>query len=391
MGLFGSSKKSSHPPPPPPPPPPQAGPSGARPQAHQAPVQQIQHAPAGSIGIGIETEFMLKARRHDAASNQSLHLFARKMCNDYNGSVPGKHPRMFSLVQNLFEGPPHLHWCLVNDPTCETTKEPWGIELVSPILRIYPGSAWREHVEAAWNFLETLYTVHVDKNCSTHIHLSLADGYTISQLKRLAQAVIHFEPAIEALVPPDRRGNEYARSNWIDNSNFGYRNLSREQSIEQLEKCMAIDEVIRLMNPNDSRYFGWNFLAMKKYKTVEFRRGAGSRNVNDVFMWVEFALSFLQASLKLGSAASLKQYPASVGGLSMFISFAGLQNQPGMNSSVHLNRLFAGRNPNEHVPPKPVGNLTPERRKKLEKKLKVDASTNPMLTKIHYAQSAGLI
>ncbi|CAJ2514283.1 Uu.00g024020.m01.CDS01 [Anthostomella pinea] len=158
-----------------------------------------------------------------------------------------------------------------------------------------------------------------------------------------------------------------------------------------IDKCVALDEVINLMNPNQSRYFGWNFLAMKKYKTVEFRRGSGSRSEDDVFMWAEFALSFLQASVRLQSASSLKDYPASVGGLSMFISFVQLPDKPGMNDSVHLGRLFAGKRPDEKVSPVPVGKLSPEKQKKLEKKLKADALSNPMLTKVYYAQSAGII
>lgn len=263
--------------------------------------------------------------------------------------------------------------------------------MVSPLLRVHPGSNWRADVEAAWQFLRTHYLVTADENCSTHVHLSLAKGYSPLQLKRFAQAVIHFEPAVEALVPVDRRGNEYARSNWIDNPHFGYRRLSRQQSIMELEACDSIDAVISMMNPHDSKYFGWNFLAIKKYRTVEFRRGAASRSVNDVFMWVEFAMSFLQASLKLRNVDAFSTYPATVGGLSMFIQHAGLQDQPGTTDSRFLDRLFANHGPGETLAPTPVGKLTAEKRKKLEKKIKADSQSNPMLTKIVYAQMSGII
>ncbi|KAK6855676.1 hypothetical protein PG995_007827 [Apiospora arundinis] len=374
------------PPPPFPPPPPPQGPSRARPAAAQ-PAER----PPGSIGIGIETEFLLDVRRPVPGENQSMRLFAREMCKRYNTLVPARHPRMFSLVQNMFEGPTHLHWCMTQDPTIETAREPWGIEMVSPILSVYQGSLWRRDVDATWRFLEQNYTVTANEDCSTHVHMSLTDGYTVVQLKRLAQAIIHFEPAIEALLPPARRGNEYARSNWVDNENFAYRKLTRDQSIAVIEGCRDADEVINLMNPKQSRYFGWNFLALKKYSTVEFRRGASSLTVEDVFMWVDFAISFLQASMRVRGMEDFKMYPPSVGGLSMFVHFANLPSDPGMHVATHLDRLFAGRKPNERVEPVPVGRLSAEKQKKLAMKIKADSQSNPMLTKIYYAQNSGVI
>lgn len=107
------------PPPPFPPPPPPQGPSRVRPAAAQPAVR-----PPGSIGVGIETEFLLDARRAGPDENQSLRLFARALCKKYNALVSPEHPRMFSLVQNYFEGPTHLHWCMTQDPTVETAREP---------------------------------------------------------------------------------------------------------------------------------------------------------------------------------------------------------------------------------------------------------------------------
>ncbi|POS70590.1 hypothetical protein DHEL01_v211019 [Diaporthe helianthi] len=204
-------------PPPPPPPPPQL-PVEPRPQRPTAPQPSgsswTPSISSESLGIGIETEFLIEAR--DAR----------------------------------------------------------GMEIISPILRFQKNSAWRQHVQSLWRFLDSDYKVTADETCSTHVHVSKAEGYTSEQLKRLAQAVIHFEPAFEALVPPERRKNEYARSNWIDNKNFGYQRLSRPQSITLLEGCTTVREVVDLMNPDGSKYFGWNFQAIPKYSTVEFRRGA---------------------------------------------------------------------------------------------------------------------
>lgn len=69
-----------------------------------------------------------------------------------------------------------------------------GIEIISPLLRIYPGSMWRDEVEALWSFLHRAYFISGNSNCTTHVHVSRAEDFTLLELKRISQAVIHFEP-----------------------------------------------------------------------------------------------------------------------------------------------------------------------------------------------------
>lgn len=80
--------------------------------------------------------------------------------------------------------------------------------------------------------------------------MSVAGGYSLEELKRLSHAIIHFEPALEALLPEDRRGNEYTKCNWIDNPNFGRRRVSRRESMALIERCTTGRELILLMNPD---------------------------------------------------------------------------------------------------------------------------------------------
>lgn len=245
-----------------------------------------------------------------------------------------------------------------------------------------------------WTFLGGDYDVSADATCSTHVHVSKAEGYTSEQLKRLAQAVIHFEPAFEALVPPERRKNEYARSNWIDNKNFGYKKLSRADSIAVLEKCTNVKDIINLMNPDGSKYFGWNFQAIPKYSTVEFRRGAASTSVNDVFSWVELAVSFVKAALKLRTAADLRNFNGNIGGLADFIDM-GVIEGPGLNDKRYFQRLLVKRgldkSPTARLDPIPVGDLSPAKLKKLKEKIKLDQQMNPMLSNLECAKKTGPI
>ncbi|KAF2721381.1 hypothetical protein K431DRAFT_346457 [Polychaeton citri CBS 116435] len=108
----------------------------------------------------------------------------------------------------------------------------------------------------------------------------------------MCHSIIHFEPAIEAMIPSERRGNEYAKSNWIDNPNFARRNLSRDESMTLIQRCANIRELVVLMHPGDGGFdkmYSWNITYINKSAkqgTVEFRRGSASDNASDAFIWM---------------------------------------------------------------------------------------------------------
>lgn len=94
------------------------------------------------------------------------------------------------------------------------------LEIASPILHAYEGSSWRSQVQTLCAFLDKHSILSTNRHCSIHVHISVAIGFTLQELKKIAQCIIHFKSAIEALVPPSCRGNEFAKSNWIDNPRF---------------------------------------------------------------------------------------------------------------------------------------------------------------------------
>lgn len=206
--------------------------------------------------------------------------------------------------------------------------------------------------------------------------MSVAGGYSLEELKRLSHAIIHFEPALEALLPEDRRGNEYTKSNWIDNPNFGRRRVSRRESMALIERCTTGRELILLMNPNRNgehdKFYGWNFLNLlaSPEATVEFRRGAASVNTQDALIWIEFAISFVQTSLNFGTIENLRRVPADVGGLRWFLD----SSKP--SSAMHdyrcVDLFFAGSNPQASIQPKPAGQLSLAKSKKLKQKMMED-------------------
>ena len=118
--------------------------------------------------------------------------------------------------------------------------------MVSPIFLAFPGSTWRTDVEATWTYLSTYYGIVGTQYAGTHIHVGLEPDYSLTDLKRVAQAVIHFEPAFEALVPRARRGNVHARSNWLDAPGLARKGKSRSGSVAAIEEVSCFQDLLYL-------------------------------------------------------------------------------------------------------------------------------------------------
>lgn len=253
----------------------------------------------------------------------------------------------------------------------------------SPLFVAFPGSQWRRHVEATWKYLKHGYAVTAGCDCATHIHLSVEGGYSLNELKRIAQSVIHFEPAFEALVSPERRAGslQHARSSWLDSHHLALFSRSRQHSIMFIDSLTDFYTLATVMNPDGERSYGWNFRSIEKYYTVEFRKPQASTTADEVLGWAELAMSFIQASLRYGSIEKLSRVPSTVGGLRWFLRQA---NVPGLNEQNRLDRLWRGTNPNAFAEPgSSRQDLTSEEQATIEKmkehdehQILISASTN---------------
>ncbi|KAF7591582.1 hypothetical protein BBP40_001330 [Aspergillus hancockii] len=371
----------------PPPPPPPAAPAARR-QVAQA---ETPKYPPGSYGIGVEVEFLLNPR-DKSKGDDNIRGFSKLVADSYNNFLtrfdPGRHPRMHNAIDESYIGPRFAEWSLDSDSTIETPSKghaPWGLESISPIFRAHRDSTWRQHIEFMWRFLSANYSINVNSSCGTHVHLSRVGGYTLADLKKICQSIIHFEPAFEALLPEERLSNEYARSNWLDNENFGRRNLSRKQSIVVIQRASSMRELVLLMNPDHDKMFGWNFLYLlsSPHGTIEFRRGAASTSAQGVFVYIEVAMSFVEAAIRLGEPGKLEKIPGTVGGLKWFINAANLPDKvPGLYDSRYLDLFFSGRSDTALREPRPLGNLTADRLSKLKKKKEEDMRKNVAMAKM---------
>ncbi|KAB8269043.1 hypothetical protein BDV30DRAFT_230136 [Aspergillus minisclerotigenes] len=339
------SRKPAHPPPPPPPPPSMRA-SSKKPTNLAAPSY-----PTGSFGNGIEVEFLLSSRSTNSA--KTIREFSRMVAASYNDYLArvasGQHPKMHNAIDEAYLGPQFAEWSLDSDSTIEMPNR---------------GGA------------PSFPQVNANTSCGTHVHLSRVEGYSLADLKKICQSIIHFEPAFEALLPEDRLSNEYARSNWLDNANFGHRSLSRKQRIAAIQRSSSMRELM----------FGWNFLYLLNSPNgaIEFRRGAACSSAQQAFVYIEIAMSFIEAAIQLGSPENLERAPGTVDGLKQFISAARLSNNvPGLYDSRYLSLFFGNKTDGTFREPKPLGKLSAYQLNKLNKKKEDDKKNVAMVKMLH--------
>jgi hypothetical protein len=154
-------------------------------------------------------------------------------------------------------------------------------------------------------------------------------------------------------VPPDRRGNCFAKSNWLDGETLGRAERSRPESMVAISTATDIMQMISLMQTLWDRNFAWNFNNLLEDKrTIEFRKPPASTTSEQALGWAELAMSFIQASVVHGTLNRLQKIPPNTGGLWWFLE----QGQvPGMNEPARWQNLFEGKSPEAALQPKAVG------------------------------------
>ncbi|KAF7511873.1 hypothetical protein GJ744_003106 [Endocarpon pusillum] len=273
---------------------------------------------------------------------------------NHNRQLPAHSQMRRTLRPYEYSGNYYGKWCFVKESTIGTVHEPWGIELVSPIFWACPDSAWRKDVEATWQYLERQYSITKSASCATHIHISFQPPgiFTLEDIRRIALAILHFETAFEVLIPPDRRRNLYAKSNWLVGQHLGLKNKSRPESMAAINDATDMIQLIHLMQPVYDRDYAWNFNNLFDSKrTIEFRKPPGSTTADQALAWAELALSFVQAAVRYGTLEKLQRVPSTVRGLYWFMEQATV---PSMNEPGRLERLFDGTAPDAALEPQGI-------------------------------------
>lgn len=217
------------------------------------------------------------------------------------------------------------------DSTCTEDKID-ALEIVSPLFydersRIEeprldgPTMFWREAVRKLYESLSNDAYLCVNESCGLHVHIS-PDGesvWTLQDLKRISQAIIYFDSAIECLVPPHRRQNVWSKSNRVDNPKLNGKSDSR--ILKMIDSYETLDDIVMLMINGSDRNYGWNFTNIYTGGTftVEFRRGPGAAQREICLQWTEFVINFVHAAKCGGTESELAVYSRDVQGLRHFL------------------------------------------------------------------------
>jgi hypothetical protein len=102
------------------------------------------------------------------------------------------------------------------------------LELVSPVFEFTNASGFRHQVENLWEHLKANTKINVNESWGTHIHVAPQNNsgvWALGAVKAICKSIVFFEFAFEALLPPHRRRNIWAKSNVYDNDHFPNKRL----------------------------------------------------------------------------------------------------------------------------------------------------------------------
>jgi len=126
-----------------------------------------------------------------------------------------------------------------------------------------------------WDSLGIDFQIDTNDTCSTHVHISPDEDWKLEQVQRIACAALYFEAAFEFLLPKSRRGNEWAKSNRVDNALFKGKDV--KTCIKEVLTRTTINDVANLMC-NGDRHHGWNFTSFvddDDPETIPLNSGVG--------------------------------------------------------------------------------------------------------------------
>lgn len=159
--------------------------------------------PTPSIRFGVELELILGHLPKKSPFNSWSEL-ARDVSRRLTKAGVRNH------VHDKKNGPEdYKEWFIIREVTIKTgpASDLYGIELVSPVFKA-EGKTWGTDLQTIYTTLRSNYTVLTSETCSTHVHLSTA-GKTLSEADAvcLAEAILYYEHAIDALMPDARVGD----------------------------------------------------------------------------------------------------------------------------------------------------------------------------------------
>jgi hypothetical protein len=192
--------------------------------------------------------------------------------------------------------------------------------LSSPMYAPVSYPSWRENIKAAWVLLNTHYKVQSSRFSKSNTRITVAlprDGnekevfFSLTQLKNIAQAVIHFEDALQILMP---KGSEQRR-NWQDNRSL--QKKSRSEAITIIGQRKTLQQLSASFCPESENSWCWHFFQASEVVIVQ---PGASETAAVVIKTLENLLPFIEACLGIQNARQLESYTPDMAGFKSFMS-----------------------------------------------------------------------
>lgn len=172
-----------------------------------------------------------------------------------------------------------------------------------------------------WNYIDEHCYLIVDDCFGTVIQMSMHPHFTLEEVKRVAQAGIHFEPAMEAIMPVINVESFINTSNWIQSLDFAPSGRSRPDSINLIETSTSIPTLAGMMQRSEpDTSFNWDFTGLSQPEgTIKFCRPPPSNDVEDAIMYAELTVCLVRAAMRCPKD-ELQRIPSNVRGLCWFLA-----------------------------------------------------------------------
>ncbi|KAK2812537.1 hypothetical protein FQN50_001181 [Emmonsiellopsis sp. PD_5] len=182
-------------------------------------------------------------------------------------------------------------------------------EIVSRVLT--SSNQWQTEINDIFEILLDHCDILLTSGCSLHVHVSPSGGsYTIEHLRNIIKGVIYYDRALTAIMPAERKDNQWAESNvkaiktWGDAVNLVPQN-TWAPLFDTFDKQKMIPNL--MLGICGNRYVGWNFSnVLGGCGTVEFRRPPGVRSSAEANHWIALALGYVANAILLQDWSAIK-------------------------------------------------------------------------------------
>jgi hypothetical protein len=188
-----------------------------------------------------------------------------------------------------------------------------GAELISPILSGMEGLVQAYN---AFQFLNAIEGIDIDKSCGIHVHHGVDPAaYSCKQLQQLVHIVHHYEDLFYLLIPGDRKTAATCRPMEIDvkafldvcEGDFGGSNCQIKELWYSLENRYDTSKGVN-SRYDKTRYHGLNLHSFWYRSTIEFRyHSALLEKVDEAIQWIIFTQFLIE--LSCGHAPDIIFYP----------------------------------------------------------------------------------